>query len=134
MKREEMDNFYNYFQAITEENSQYLVQLNIDNTKELYSIAKVSKNAKDLQSLMIAVKNKFPDKSKIDWKEVNWEEVYSALDESTLSPKQKAYQSFFISKLKKYKVSSPADLDDGDIKKFFNEISNEWSKHSKDSE
>ena len=36
------------------------------------------------------------------------------------------YQKFFKEKLKKYNVKSPAELDDEDKKKFFNEIEKEW--------
>ena len=36
------------------------------------------------------------------------------------------YQKFFNSKLAKYKVKSPAELDDAQKKKFFNEIEKEW--------
>ena len=36
------------------------------------------------------------------------------------------YQKFFDKKLKKYKVSSPAELSDEEKKKFFNEIDKEW--------
>jgi hypothetical protein len=37
------------------------------------------------------------------------------------------YQKFFNKKLKKWGVSSPADLSDEDKKKFFNEIEKEWT-------
>jgi len=36
------------------------------------------------------------------------------------------YQEFFKGKLEEYGVNSPADLDDEDKKKFFNEIEEEW--------
>ncbi len=36
------------------------------------------------------------------------------------------YQKFFNSKLAKYKVKSPAELDDAQKKKFFDEIEKEW--------
>jgi len=36
------------------------------------------------------------------------------------------YQKFFKEKLKKWDVKSPAELDDEDKKKFFNEIEKEW--------
>ncbi len=37
------------------------------------------------------------------------------------------YQKFFNKKLKKWGVSSPAELSDEDKKKFFNEIEKEWT-------
>jgi hypothetical protein len=37
------------------------------------------------------------------------------------------YQKFFNKKLKKWGVSSPADLSDEDKKKFFDEIEKEWT-------
>ena len=36
------------------------------------------------------------------------------------------YQKFFDKKLAKYKVKSPAELDDAEKKKFFDEIDKEW--------
>lgn len=50
------------------------------------------------------------------------------MEEVELSPLQKKYQDFFRSMLKKYGVSSPADLEEEDMKKFFNEISSTWTK------
>jgi hypothetical protein len=37
-----------------------------------------------------------------------------------------AYKKFFDKKLKKYGVKSPAELDDAEKKKFFDEIEKEW--------
>ena len=39
---------------------------------------------------------------------------------------KEAYQKFFNAKLKKYGVKSPAELDDDEKKKFYNEIDKEW--------
>ena len=39
---------------------------------------------------------------------------------------KEAYQKFFDAKLKKYGVKSPAELSDGEKKKFYNEIDKEW--------
>ena len=36
------------------------------------------------------------------------------------------YKKFFNKKLKKFGVKSPAELDDADKKKFYNEIDKEW--------
>ena len=41
------------------------------------------------------------------------------LDEAELSPAQKEYQEYFNKALKKYKVDSPADLDDEKKSEFF---------------
>jgi hypothetical protein len=40
--------------------------------------------------------------------------------------KQTAYQEFFMKKLKEFGVNSPAEMDDEEKKKFFDEISSEW--------
>ena len=41
---------------------------------------------------------------------------------------QDAYQSFFLSKLEKYSVSSPAQIEDDEtLKQFFSEISTDWA-------
>ena len=47
--------------------------------------------------------------------------------EQEKSKKQKEYDDFFESKLKEYGVKSPAELDDAEKKKFFNEIDKEWT-------
>ena len=39
---------------------------------------------------------------------------------------KEAYKKFFDAKLKKYGVKSPAELSDGEKKKFYNEIDKEW--------
>ncbi len=39
-----------------------------------------------------------------------------------MTANQKAYRKFFDGKLAKWKVKSPAELDDADKKKFYNEI------------
>jgi hypothetical protein len=41
---------------------------------------------------------------------------------------QEAYRKFFNGKLAKWKIKSPAELDDADKKKFYNEIEKEWDK------
>jgi hypothetical protein len=41
---------------------------------------------------------------------------------------QDEYQEYFQGMLKKYKVSSPADLDEEELKKFFNDVSDGWIK------
>ncbi len=46
---------------------------------------------------------------------------------TSASDLQQAYQDFFRGKLEKYEVSSPAQLDDEQLKEFFNEISTDWA-------
>jgi hypothetical protein len=41
---------------------------------------------------------------------------------------QDEYQEYFQGMLKKYKVSSPAELGEEDMKKFFNDVSDGWIK------
>jgi len=41
---------------------------------------------------------------------------------------QTKYYDFFMAKLKKFGVKSPASLNAEEKKKFFSEIKNEWSK------
>ena len=54
------------------------------------------------------------------------EDGYAVL-ESIQEGSKEEYQKFFDKKLKKYKVSSPAELSDEEKKKFFNEIDKEWT-------
>jgi hypothetical protein len=46
--------------------------------------------------------------------------------EEELSPKQKEYRAFFQKALKKHDAKSPADLDDGKKKKFFDYVKANW--------
>jgi hypothetical protein len=41
---------------------------------------------------------------------------------------QDEYQEYFQDMLKKYNVSSPAELDEEEMKKFFNDVSDGWIK------
>ena len=52
-------------------------------------------------------------------------EKYTMAEEE-LSPKQKEYRSFFDKALKKFGASSPAKMDDGKKKKFFDYIKSNW--------
>lgn len=52
--------------------------------------------------------------------------IAASLEEDDRSPKQKAYQDFFLKKLADYGVSSPADLTEDQKSKFFTEIKQEW--------
>ena len=54
-------------------------------------------------------------------------------ESTSASALQKAYETFFRSKLEKYGVSSPAELEGDDISNFFNEISEEWKEQSSNS-
>ena len=68
------------------------------------------------------VSNKLLHKSK---------EMHNSLDgieEEELSPEQKAYKKVFDKMLKKYEVSSPAELDDQKKREFFSELAFVWSK------
>lgn len=48
------------------------------------------------------------------------------MSEEELSDKQKAYRAFFNKALKKFGASSPAKMDDGKKKKFFDYIKANW--------
>jgi hypothetical protein len=54
--------------------------------------------------------------------------VTKRLNEKELSPLQKEYQAYFEGLLKKYNVESPAELEEEEMKKFFNEVSAGWIK------
>ena len=49
-----------------------------------------------------------------------------SMAETEMSPKQKEYRAFFAKALKKFGHKSPADMDDGEKKKFFNWIEKNW--------
>lgn len=48
------------------------------------------------------------------------------MDEEELSPNQKKYRAFFQKALKKFGASSPAKMDDGEKKKFFDYVKANW--------
>lgn len=50
------------------------------------------------------------------------------LNEAELSPLQQEYQDYFKGKLDEYGISSPAELDEEAMKKFFNDVSDGWIK------
>ena len=50
------------------------------------------------------------------------------LVEAELSDLQKEYQEYFRGLLKKYEISSPAELDEPEMKKFFNDVTSGWIK------
>jgi len=52
--------------------------------------------------------------------------TFLRLDEK--SDLQQEYQDYFMALLKKYEVSSPAELDEESMKKFFNEVTDGWVK------
>ena len=52
----------------------------------------------------------------------------SFINEKELSDLQKEYQEYFEAKLKKYKVSSPAELDEEEMRNFFEAITAGWVK------
>jgi len=50
-----------------------------------------------------------------------------------LSPLQKKYMNFFLDKLDSYKVDTPADLDDENKSKFFDELKSDWKSEKNES-
>ena len=50
------------------------------------------------------------------------------VNEAELSALQKEYQAYFEGKLKEAGVSSPAELDEAGMKKFFDGVSAGWTK------
>jgi hypothetical protein len=61
----------------------YFAGLDIENTEKIYQIAMRAKDSKSLEKSMDKVKSQFPDADKIDFSKVEWEEVYSTLNEKT---------------------------------------------------
>lgn len=54
--------------------------------------------------------------------------VIRDINEKELSELQKSYREYFASKMQKFGVKSPAELDDAKKKEFFNEITKDWEK------
>jgi hypothetical protein len=57
-----------------------------------------------------------------------WIGTIREAEKAQQSELQQSYQDYFMAKLAKYGVESPADLDDEKKKDFFNEISADWEK------
>ena len=54
--------------------------------------------------------------------------ITESMNEADLSPLQKEYQDYFAAALKDAGVSSPAELDEAGMKKFFDGITAGWTK------
>ena len=54
--------------------------------------------------------------------------VPTLVAEAELSDLQKEYQEYFSALLKKYGVDSPAELEEEEMKKFFNDVTDGWVK------
>ena len=54
--------------------------------------------------------------------------LVESINEKELSPLQKEYQDYFQSKLKEFNISSPAELEEDEMKKFFDSITAGWVK------
>jgi len=48
-------------------------------------------------------------------------------NEAELSELQKAYRSYFECWMKKYDITSPAELDEAKMKQFFNDVADNWN-------
>lgn len=58
-----------------------LVVLDINNTNKLFQAAMRTKNSEGLKKTMLNMKAQFKDGKKIDFSEVDWDNVYSRLNE-----------------------------------------------------
>jgi len=81
-----MKTLLEYMKEINEsDDSTHYASIDIDNTYDLYKKAMKTKNSKELEKAMIAMKNKFPDSNKINFKNVDWEDIFIGLNESEKS-------------------------------------------------
>lgn len=64
------------------EDSQFLLQLGIDNTESLYKLAQAAKTPEELKKAILANKAKLKDGSKINFDKIDWKEVFAAVKES----------------------------------------------------
>lgn len=68
---------------VNELNNNEYVALDIDNTESLYQIAMRAKTPEDLKKVMLKMKAKFDDANNIDFAKVDWDIVYSDINESS---------------------------------------------------
>jgi hypothetical protein len=75
---EQLKSFKEFFNESSED-SQYLLQLGIENTESVYKLAYATKNPEELKKVVIANKTKLIDDEKINYEKINWEDVFNAL-------------------------------------------------------
>lgn len=63
------------------EDSQYLLQLGIENTESVYKLAYATKSPEELKKVILANRTKLIDNEKINYEEINWKDVFNALKE-----------------------------------------------------
>lgn len=63
------------------EDSQYLLQLGIENTESVYKLAYATKSPEELKKVILANRTKLIDNAKINYEEINWKDVFNALKE-----------------------------------------------------
>lgn len=61
--------------------SQYLLQLGIENTESVYKIAYATKSPEELKKVVLANRTKLIDNKKIDYEKIDWKDVFKALKE-----------------------------------------------------
>lgn len=61
--------------------SQYLLQLGIENTESIYKLASATKSPEELKKVILANRTKLIDNEKINYEEINWKDVFNALKE-----------------------------------------------------
>lgn len=61
--------------------SQYLLQLGIENTESVYKLAYAAKNPEELKKVVLANKTKLTDNKKIDFEKIDWKDVFKVLKE-----------------------------------------------------
>ena len=61
--------------------SQYLLQLGIENTESIYKLASATKSPEELKKVVLANRTKLLDNKKIDYEKIDWKDVFKAFKE-----------------------------------------------------
>ena len=77
-----MVKFSEYLLNEAKEDDTFYASLDIENTQVLYQVAMRAKDASALEKSMVKMASKFPDAKRIDLNKVNWNSVYSDLNEA----------------------------------------------------
>jgi len=73
-----------------------LAELNINHDEFLYNLALEAKSAKDLEKIMLDVKDSFVDEDKINFKKVDWEEIFNSVKDESLKENKEVEEVDFL--------------------------------------
>lgn len=122
-----MKGFKEFYELSERDDNQFMVAMNIDNVEPLYKAAMGAKDAKELEKIIKKMKGEFKDK--VDLNKVNYEEIFTDLNESAFEDIVEGY-----SKLKKIidKMVKDKQIAKGDAKALYQDVVDEYEEMGDD--